>query len=51
MSSSLGAGGLETARAALRERGDSRLLDAIARTVAGHAAVDAALAAHARLVG
>jgi hypothetical protein len=49
--SSLGEGGLERARAALRARGDSSLLDALAREVAGDDAVDVALAAHARLVG
>jgi hypothetical protein len=49
--SSLGAGGLELARRALRERGDSSMLDAMARTVAGDEAVDTALAAHGRLVG
>ena len=49
--SSLGAGGLELARSALREKGDSSLLDASARTAAGNEAVESALAAHARLVG
>jgi hypothetical protein len=49
-SASLGAGGLELARAALRERGDANMLDAVARVAAGGEAVDAALAAHARLV-
>jgi hypothetical protein len=49
--SSLGGGRLELARAALRERGDSSRLDAIARAAAGDDAVDAALAAHARFVG
>jgi hypothetical protein len=49
--SGLGAGGLELARSALRERGDSSLLDASARLAAGDEAVDSALAAHARLVG
>ena len=48
---SLGAGGLELARRALRERGDSSVLDATARAAAGDDAVDAALAAHGRLVG
>ncbi len=48
---SLGAGGLELPRSALRERGDSSLLDASARVTAGDEAVDLALAAHARLVG
>ncbi|MCS7006116.1 MAG: hypothetical protein RMM28_01655, partial [Thermoleophilia bacterium] len=47
----LGAGGLEGARQSLRLRGDARPLEAIARTAAGDAAVGAALAAHARLVG
>jgi hypothetical protein len=50
-SAALGGGGLGLARAALRERGDSSMLDAVARVVAGDQAVDAALAAHARLVG
>ena len=50
-SASLGAGGLDLARRALRERGDSSVLDAVARSVAGDEAVDAALAAHGRLVG
>jgi hypothetical protein len=49
--SSLGEGALEHARRALRERGDSSLLDAIARKVAGDDAIDGVLAAHARLVG
>jgi hypothetical protein len=49
--SSLGAGGLEQARAALRTRGDSSLLEAVARGVVGDDAVEDALAAHARLVG
>ena len=49
--SSLGAGGLEVARRALRELGDPALLDAAARVAAGDVAVDAALAAHARFVG
>ena len=48
---SLGAGGLELARRALRERGDSSVLDAVARSVAGDEAVDRALAAHGRFVG
>ena len=48
---SLGGGGLDLARAALRERGDASMLDAVARVVAGDEAVDAALAAHARFVG
>jgi hypothetical protein len=50
-SASLGEGGLELARAALREYGDASMLDAVARVVAGDEAVAAALAAHARLVG
>jgi hypothetical protein len=50
-SASLGGGGLELARAALRESGDASMLDAVARVVAGDEAVEAALAAHARLVG
>jgi len=50
-SASLGRGGLDLARAALRERGDASMLDAVARVVAGDEAVDAALAAHARFVG
>jgi hypothetical protein len=49
-SASLGGGGLELARAALRERGDASMLDAVARVATGDSAVDAALAAHARLV-
>ena len=50
-SASLGAGGLDLARRALRERGDSSILDAVARSVAGDEAVDSALAAHGRFVG
>jgi hypothetical protein len=50
-SASLGGGGLDLARAALRERGDASMLDAVARVVAGDEAVDAVLAAHARFVG
>jgi hypothetical protein len=50
-SASLGAGGLDLARRALRERGDSSILDAVARSLAGDEAVDVALAAHGRLVG
>ena len=50
-SASLGGGGLDLARAALRERGDASMLDAVARVVAGDEAVDTALAAHARFVG
>jgi hypothetical protein len=48
---SLGAGELDLARSALRERGDASLLDAAARLAAGDEDVDRALAAHARLVG
>lgn len=47
----LGAGGLDPARDALRLNDDARELEAVARSAAGDAAVDAALAAHARLVG
>jgi len=47
----LGTGRLELARDALRLRADSGPLESIARTAAGDDAVDAALAAHARLVG
>ena len=47
----LGRGGLDLARAALRETGDPSMLDAVARVTAGDSAVDAALAAHARFVG
>jgi hypothetical protein len=50
-SASLGRGGLDLARAALREHGDAGMLDAVARVAAGDDAVDAALAAHARFVG
>jgi hypothetical protein len=46
----LGGGGLEAARDELRLRGDARLLDRAARDAAGDAAVEVALAAHARLV-
>jgi hypothetical protein len=46
----LGRGGLDDARAAMRERGDASRLDGIARAAAGDEAVDAALATHARLV-
>lgn len=46
----LGAGALESAREALRLRGDASELDAAARRAAGEDAVDRALAAHARLV-
>ena len=47
----LGRGGLEGAREALRSRGTRRALEEAARRAAGNDAVDAALAAHARLVG
>jgi len=47
----LGAGDLSLARDALRLRSDSSLLEASARSTAGDAPVDRALAAHARLVG
>jgi hypothetical protein len=47
----LGAGGLRSARDALRLNGDARALEQAARVVAGDEHVDAALAAHARLVG
>jgi hypothetical protein len=43
--------GSSSRRSALREQGDSSLLDARARTAAGNKAVESALAAHARLVG
>ena len=46
----LGRGGLDEARAALRDRADGQPLDAAARAVAGAAAVDAALATHRRFV-
>ena len=49
--SALGAAALDPARSALREHGDASLLDASARRAAGGAAVDDALAAHARHVG
>jgi hypothetical protein len=47
----LGRGGLEEAREALRSAGDAGPLELEARRAAGDSAVDAALAAHARLVG
>ena len=50
-SASLGKGALDLARAALRERGDSTVLDLLARVATGDRAVDEALSAHARLVG
>jgi hypothetical protein len=47
----LGAGGLDEARAELRDRGDHGPLERLARAAAGDAPVDGALAAHAaRLV-
>ena len=49
--SALGAEVLDSARSALREHADASLLEASARGAAGDAAVDAALAAHARHVG
>ena len=48
---SLGGGGLDDARDALRLRRNSGDLDAGARAAAGDEPVDRALAAHARLVG
>ena len=45
----LGTGGLDEGRAALRERGDSGVLEAAARATAGDDAVETALAAHERL--
>jgi hypothetical protein len=47
----LGRGGLEDAREALRMRGDAGPLEREARRTVGNQAVDAALAAHGRLVG
>ncbi len=47
----LGTGALELPRSALRDDGNTSLLEAAARAAAGRAAVDAALAAHARFVG
>jgi hypothetical protein len=47
----LGRGDLDEARAALRERGDATAVEAAARVAAGDAALDGALAAHARFVG
>src|SRR5688572_18140063 len=43
----LAQGGLDVARAALRESGDPAPLERLARSTAGDEAVDAALAAHA----
>ena len=48
---SMGVGGLAAARDALRTRSDAGPLEAVARSSAGDAVVDDALAAHARLVG
>ena len=42
----LGPGGLDVARAALRETGDTTPLERLARAAAGEDAVDAALVAH-----
>ena len=47
----LGAGGLASARDGLRLSGDAAALETAARAAAGNGPVDAALAAHARLVG
>ncbi len=47
----LGTETLDGARKALRLEGDAGLLERAARSAAGDAAVDAALAAHARFVG
>lgn len=47
----LGGGRLKAAREALRLRGDAGPLDRVARDAVGEAAVETALAAHARLVG
>jgi hypothetical protein len=47
----LGLGGLDEARRALRERGDTSELDDAARLAAGDIAVEAARAAHAGRVG
>jgi hypothetical protein len=49
--STLGAGRLEGARRALREHADAGPVEAAARAAAGDAAVDNALATHARFVG
>ncbi len=49
--SCFGRGELEQARSELSAGGSPRALEAVARSVAGDDAVDAALAAHARLVG
>jgi len=47
----LGRGALDPARASLRIDGDASGLERLAREAVGDAAVDGALAAHARLVG
>jgi hypothetical protein len=47
----LGRDALEPARASLRREGDHSGLERLAREAVGDAAVDGALAAHARLVG
>jgi hypothetical protein len=47
----LGGGGLEEARDVLRQRGDARPLERLARAAAGDEVVDSALVAHAELVG
>jgi hypothetical protein len=47
----LGQGGLDGARAELRDHGNSRALDTSSRAAAGDEVVERALAAHARLVG
>jgi hypothetical protein len=49
--SALGAGGLDEARTAMRDRGDSSAAEAAARGFAGDEAVTRALGAHARFVG
>jgi hypothetical protein len=46
----LGRGGIDAARAALRDLGEGQPLEAAARSAAGDAAVEAALAAHRRFV-
>jgi hypothetical protein len=47
----LGRGGLEAARAALRDRGDALPLELVARDACGDGLVDAALALHGELTG
>jgi hypothetical protein len=47
----LGGGGLEEGRDAMRLSGDAAALERVARANAGDGPVDAALSAHARLVG